>query len=201
MLGGRGQSFCSGADRKPDDMAFPEPATERETRWMAQIGWRAARAIEGCEAVTVARVHGHAVGGGSCLAMSCDFRVTAADALWWLPEVELGVPLSWGGVPRLISEIGMAHTREYLMLCPRVEGSKAAEWGLAHESVAEAELDDAVGRWVDRVLEMPELPIHITKTQLRGYARQSAMGDLSEADSDMIRIARGAPGAQERFRF
>ena len=84
---------------------------------------------------------------------------------------------------------------------PAGRGIQAAEWGLAHESVAEAELDDAVGRWVDRVLEMPELPIHITKTQLRGYARPIGDGRPLRADSDMIRIARGAPGAQERFRF
>ena len=127
--------------------------------------------------------------------------MTTDDAIWWLPEVELGVPLSSGALPRLISEIGAARAREYVMLGPRVEGSTAERWGLAHEAVSDDDLDEAVQRWIDRVVAMPELPLHITKTQLRGYARRTTMGDLTEADSDMIGTALSVPGAEERFSF
>ncbi|WP_420446369.1 enoyl-CoA hydratase/isomerase family protein [Candidatus Poriferisodalis sp.] len=60
VLAGRGKSFCAGADRKEQP---PAPGNDREARYINQLGRRAARAIEDCEAVTIARVHGHAIGG------------------------------------------------------------------------------------------------------------------------------------------
>lgn len=199
VLGGRGASFCSGADRKPDDQPLGAAGGEREDRWRANLGRRAARAIEDCEAVTIARVQGHASGGGCCWAVSCDFRVAAADAVFWYPEVELGVPLSWAGTPRLFQEIGMARARQMIMLCERVDGRRGEQWGLVHEAVPADELDAAVERWVERALAMPDLALHMTKTQFRGYTRQFAQGDVSEADADQIVLTRSTPTAVARF--
>ena len=98
VLGGRGRSFSAGADRDPQP--DPDtPTTARGQRWFTHLGRRACRAIEGCEIPTLARVQGHAIGGGMCLAMACDFRVTTERAAWYLPEVELGVPLTWAAIP------------------------------------------------------------------------------------------------------
>ena len=199
VLGGRGLSFCSGADRKADDQPLPEAGTAREQRWRAHLGRRAARAIEDCEIPTVARIQGHAAGGGCVWAVSCDFRICDLEATFWYPEVELGVPLSWAATPRLFQEIGMARARQMVMLCERVDGRRAEQWGLVHEAVPAEQLDVAVERWVERILSMPDPALHMTKTQFRGYSRQFAQGDVSEADGDQIELARRAPGARERF--
>ncbi|HCB38000.1 MAG TPA: hypothetical protein DEP66_07390, partial [Acidimicrobiaceae bacterium] len=197
VLGGRGKSFCAGADRRERRAAA---SNERATRYASQLGRRATRAIEDCEAVTVARVHGHAVGGGCCFALSCDFRLTTADALWYVPEVELGVPLPWGATPRLISEIGMARARRFVMTSERVDGTTAQQWGMAHEAVADdAELDAAVERWTQRLLDLPALSVQMTKHQLRGYARTARLGDLSEFDGDAAASAAGSDDARARF--
>ena len=58
VLGCRGLSFCSGADRKADDAPLEPPRSEREVRWRAHLGRRVARAIEDCDIPTVARVQG-----------------------------------------------------------------------------------------------------------------------------------------------
>lgn len=196
VLGGRGKSFCAGADRR--EPADPAP-TAREERWRAQLGRRATRAIEDCDIPTVARVHGHAAGGGSCFATSCDFRITTPTTQWWVPEVDLGTPLPWGATPRLIQEIGMARARQYVMLSERVDGTTAAEWGLAHECVADDELDAAVARWTDRIVSLPELAVHMGKAHFRGYARGAALGDLSETDGDLSLAVRNSPDFQDRF--
>lgn len=191
VLGGRGRSFCAGADRKPP-VAGQELApakTDREKRWVAQLGRRACLAIEDCEVITIARVHGHAVGGGCCFALSCDFRVAAEDALFRVPEVELGVPLTWGATPRLIHELGAARAREVLLLCEDIDGRKALDWGMAHRAVPAAELDATVDALANSLASKPEMAVYMTKTQLRGYAQRARLGDATESDSDMIDVA------------
>jgi len=199
VIGGRGKSFCAGFDRKPDPSPLEPPRSDREARWLTQIGRRACRAIEECEAVTIARVHGHAIGGGSCFAMSCDFRVAAHDALFRIPEVELGIPLTWGAAPRLIHEIGAARARELLLLCDDIDGRAAHTWGMVHRAVPAEHLDAEVDRLVGRLLEMPELAVTMTKTQLRGYARLASLGDASEEDGDMLAVASRSEDARARF--
>jgi enoyl-CoA hydratase/carnithine racemase len=153
VLGGRGPSFSGGADRK----AAPAPRTSdpspRERRWVAQLGRRAARAIEDCEVPTIARLHGHVVGGAAVLALACDFRVAADDVSVWIPEVDLGIPLTWGAVPMLIRECGMARAREAIVLCDRIGATDAERWGIVHRVVAIDQLDAAVDEWAERELD------------------------------------------------
>jgi enoyl-CoA hydratase/carnithine racemase len=198
VLGGRGRSFCVGADRNAEPDPDP-PTSARERRWFNHLGRRACRAIEDCEIPTVARVQGHAIGGGMCFAMSCDFRLTTPETLWYLPEVELGVPLTWAAIPRLTQEIGMARSRQLVMLAERIDGRKAADWALAHECVELAELDDAVAAWTDRIVALPEVAVHMTKTTFRGYNRLFSLGDASEADADMLKLAETDPSVAANF--
>ncbi len=200
VLGGKGRSFSAGADRKP--APDPDaPTTTRGKRWHSHLGRRACRAIEDCAIPTVARVQGHAIGGGMCFAVSCDFRITTPETMWYLPEVELAVPLTWAAIPRLIGEIGMARTRQLVMMAHRIDGETAERWNVAHECVPADELDDAVARWTDRLVDLPELAIHMTKTTFRGYNRLPSLGDVSETDADLITLAQQHPDWAERFQM
>ena len=201
VLGGRGASFCAGADRKaldPGEELAP-PSSERKRRWLTHLGRRACRAIEDCEVVTVARVHGPAIGGGCCLALSCDFRVAAQDSIFRIPEVDLGIPLTCAAVPRLLDEIGAARTRELVLLCGDVHADKALAWGMIHRFVALNALDAEVENIVQTLLDKPELALHMAKTNLRGYARLRSLGDASEADGDLITVAQGSADFRKRF--
>ncbi|MED5293726.1 MAG: enoyl-CoA hydratase/isomerase family protein, partial [Actinomycetota bacterium] len=189
--------FCAGADRKEQ---VSDPTNDLEARYLGQLGRRAARAIEDCEVVTVGRIHGHAIGGGCCFAASCDFRVATSDALLYVPEVELGVPLPWGATPRLIHEIGAARARQMILTSERIDGMKAAEWGLVHEVVEnETELDAVIDRWTERILSLPAMSVQMSKYQMRGYSQMSRMGDLSEFDGDASARAIRTADAQSRF--
>jgi enoyl-CoA hydratase/carnithine racemase len=201
VLGGRGPTFCSGADRKPQATSdAPAPArSDREIRWEGQLGRRACRAIEACDAVTIARVHGHAIGGGTCFALSCDFRIATRDAVLRVPEVDLGMPLSWAAVPRLIHEIGAARAREVLLMCDDIDANTAAAWGMVHRVVDNVGLDAEIEQWVERILAKPEMALFMAKTQLRTYAQRAALGDASETDGDMIAVAARSASAAGRF--
>ncbi len=202
VLGGRGASFCAGADRgDPPGLAATEnAASDRERRYASQMGARACRAIEDVDAVTVARIHGHAIGGGLLLALACDFRIASAETVFHVPEVDLGIPLTWGGTPRLIHELGAARAREIILMCERVDAATAQHWGLVHRCVAEKALDATVEDWVARLAAKPEVAVHMTKTQMRSYAARGRLGDVTETDGDVLRGALHTAQARESFR-
>lgn len=205
VLGGRGASFCAGADRKAppasEHLRADSGVSDRERRWWAQLGLRAARAIEELEAVTIARVHGHAVGGGLALALACDFRIAAEDSVFHVPEVDLGVPLSWGAAARLLAEVGAARAREILLMCDRIDAATAERWGIVHRAVPAEQLDAEVDTWAARLAAKPEVAVHMTKTQLRAYALKARLGNVTESDGDLLLAASRLGVARASFRM
>ena len=105
------------------------PLSREPCAAQAPIGLRMADAIEQMHAVTIARIQGYAVGGGVVLAAVCDLRVAAEDAVFFIPEVDLGLPLAWGGIPRLVREIGPALTKDLVMTCRRFSPAEATAAG------------------------------------------------------------------------
>ncbi|MCE5289692.1 MAG: enoyl-CoA hydratase/isomerase family protein [Nocardiaceae bacterium] len=183
VLGGRGPTFCAGADRRnPPGLGG---GSERERKWVSQVGRRAIEAIQDCEALTIARVHGYAIGGGAALALACDFRVGSEDASFRLPEVELGMPLTWGVLPRLISEIGSARARELVLLGSAVPATRAEQLALLHRVVPADQLDETIAALAARLADQPEYAVASTKTQFRAYQRAQQMGQFDEADGDL----------------
>ena len=182
-------------------MASSSDASDRERRWVAQLGLRACRAVADAEPVTIARIHGHAVGGGLALAVACDLRIASADARFHVPEVDLGVPLSWGASARLVHELGAARARELILLCDPIDAERAAAWGLVHRVARADGLDAAVDDWARRIAAKPEVAVHMTKTQFRAYANRALLGDVTESDGDLLMGASRRSAARESFRI
>jgi enoyl-CoA hydratase/carnithine racemase len=192
VLGGRGQSFCAGADRKDPPaarMAKGSGAGPRERRYAAQLGRRVLAAIEQLEAITIARLHGHAIGGGLALALACDFRIAATSTIFQIPEVDLGIPLAWGAVPRLAREVGDARAKELILLCDQFDALAAERYGLLNRVVSEEALDATVNDWAQRVAAKPISAVHMTKTQFHAYAQSVPLGDVTENDGDLLAAA------------
>jgi len=193
VLGGRGPSFCAGADRTdpPARMARGSGASARERRWVSQIGRRAIEAIERLEAITVARLHGHVIGGGVLLAAACDLRIAAEGTQFHIPEVDLGIPLTWGGLPRLAREVGPARARELILLCERFDAAAAERYGLVNRVVAADALDATVDDWATRMAAKADWALHMTKSQFQAYGVTRTLGDVSTMDGDLLAGATG----------
>jgi enoyl-CoA hydratase/carnithine racemase len=191
VFGGRGRSFCAGADRTSPPGRLPRGsgASARERRWTAQLGRRATEAIERCEAITIARLHGHVVGGGVVLALACDLRVAATDTVFWIPEVDLGIPLSWGAVPRLAREVGPAKAKELILLCDRIDAATAGSIGLVNRVVPDEVLDAEVDGWAARLAAKAPWALHMTKSQFQAYGRSAVQGDVTTLDGDLLAAA------------
>lgn len=130
------------------------------------LGSRMADAVEAIEAVTIAAIHGHCIGGGVVLAAACDLRIAADNTRFAIPEVDLGIPLAWGGIPRLVREIGPAATRELVMTCRPFDALEAKSLGLLNQIVARDQLDLAVDELVATLLDKAPSLLRATKHQV-----------------------------------
>jgi enoyl-CoA hydratase/carnithine racemase len=202
ILGGRGLSFCAGADRKdpPARLTRSSGTTARERRYASLMGRRALEAIERCDAVTIGRLHGHVIGGGIVLALACDLRIAASDTVFNIPEVDLGIPLTWGAAPRLAREVGAARAKELILLCDRFDGAAAERYGIVNRSVPADQLDAAVDDWAARLAAKPPWAVHMTKSQFKAYARTTPLGDVTELDGDLLTAASGEDPGRFSFR-
>lgn len=197
IVSGAGRAFSAGADLKGD--GAPVPATWQERREAAQLGLRMCEALERMRAVTIARVQGYAIGGGLALAGACDLRVAAEDAVFSIPEVDLGVPLAWGAIPRLVREIGPALTKELVITCRPFTPAEAKAAGFVNRVVPAAELDREVEALAREIAAKPVVPVTITKEHVNAVARHmggsSGFGDgeallATQADADSREAAR-----------
>ena len=147
-LEGEGASFCAGADvdwqRAAIDLDYDDNV-EDAMRLHAMF-----EAIDSCPAPVVARVQGHALGGGSGLLACVDVAIAAEDAVFAFSEVRLGI------VPAVISpfvlpRIGPGAARRYFLTGERFDAATALRIGLVHEIASD--LDEAVDRVVGELLK------------------------------------------------
>lgn len=182
-ISGEGSSFSAGFDLNDpswSDLGRPEQS--------AVAGRAMAEAIGSMRALTIASIHGHCIGGGVVLASACDLRVVAAGATFRIPEVDLGIPLFWTGVPRLTRELGPALTKE-LILTGRAFGADEARLiRFANRVVADDELGDHTSALAAELASKPALVLRMTKRQVEDAAPSLPITDAG-ADRDVADLA------------
>jgi enoyl-CoA hydratase/carnithine racemase len=148
-------------------------------------------------AITIAQVHGYAVGGGLSLVIACDLRVAADDTIFFIPEIDIGVPLGWGTVPRMVREIGAAMTRELIMTCRRFGAAEAKALGMLNRVVPAARLKDETMELASRLIKKPVLALSITKDHINAVGRAMGAGLTGFADRDLFLAACEDPEAAQ----
>lgn len=181
VVSGRGRAFSAGADVAAFGTGGDGARSPRDD---ADSGWRMARAMEELRAVAIAKVQGWCVGGAVVLAAVCDLRVAAASARFSIPEVELGIPLAWGGIPRLVREIGPALTKELVMTCREFGSEEARAAGFLNRVVPDGELDTTIENLVADLLRMPRLALLATKLHTNAVTESMVSTSRSWSDAD-----------------
>ena len=196
IVSGAGRAFCAGADLR--DSPSLEAVPDSGKSWLyrreaAQQGRRMADAIEQMRATTIVRLHGYIVGGGVVLASACDLRIATEDARFSIPEIELGIPLTWGGIPRLVREIGPAMTKELVMTCRPFTAQEAKAMGFVNHAVPFDELDRRVEQLAAEIIAMPPVPVVITKEHVNAVSRAMSAGLTAFADGEALLSAMTDP--------
>jgi enoyl-CoA hydratase/carnithine racemase len=131
VITGSGRHFVGGGDLRYV-RTLDAPAAERYVRGIQEMQLGLARLAQ----PVIAAVNGTALGGGCELAMACDIRVSADDALWGQPEVTLGIIPGAGGTQNLPRLVGMGRAKWLVYTGKRITARRAFEIGLVDEVVA-----------------------------------------------------------------
>jgi enoyl-CoA hydratase/carnithine racemase len=188
IVSGAGRAFSAGADLT----SFAGPQ-EISTRDAADRGREMAEALEGMRAITIAAIQGWCVGGGLILAATCDLRLAAEDTHFSIPEVDLGIPLAWGGIPRLVREIGPALTKEWVLTCRPFGAAEAKAAGFLNRVVPADSLAAAADELAWSLAAKAAHTLVSTKRHVNAVTDQMVGTMRSWADADGLVTAIGDP--------
>lgn len=184
IIRGEGSDFSSGADVRAA-AAVPAEQRLRTIRESAEAGRAAIAAVRHMRPVTIALVHGRAIGGGVVLAAACDLRVVTDDAVFWLPEVDLGIPVGWNGVALLVAELGPSLARDLVLTCRLLTAQEAQRAGFVSRLVAPGEAEQAARELASQIASKPAGAVIRSKQQFLA-ALEGAAG---QTDADLILAA------------
>jgi enoyl-CoA hydratase/carnithine racemase len=165
VLAGAGRAFSAGVDvavMRELDMTGARAFIER---LRATI-----RALEDVPVPTVARLHGHVLGGALEITLACDLRIAADSCRLGMPEITVGIPsvIQAALLPGLV---GWGRTAELLLGGQPVEAREAERWGLVNRAVEESRLDGEVEAWVERLRALPPDAVRLQKALLARWRR------------------------------
>jgi len=188
VLCAAGPHFSAGMDLAEVQKSDASKLSLAERRKLAALGERMCQAWEDIPAMTIAAIEGHCIGGGAALAAALDWRVIGSSAWFWLPEIALGLPLGWGALPRLVSLLGPARAKRFIILGERLQGQQALDFGLAEYLVPDGQAEAEALKLAQRVVDLPEVAVTMSKQAVNASA--NALSHLaSHMVSDQLALA------------
>ena len=163
---GAGKHFSAGADLKQ----IPEKRNMVMLRRDFGLGGRMIRAITEIHQVTIAAVHGAALGGGACIPTACDFRIGREDSFIGYPEVNLGMNLMWLALPLCVRLIGPARAKRMIMLGDHEDAQTLLNWGFLDRVVSRDEFDQSVEEMATRYAGQPPVAVQMIKQSINAVS-------------------------------
>jgi enoyl-CoA hydratase/carnithine racemase len=165
-----GPSFSAGLDRSMLD----DPGDVETVRGLlASSDVAAARTIDEYQQgftflrdpnfISIAAVQGHAVGAGFQLALACDIRIVADNAVFCMKEPAIGLVPDLTGLAPLVRQVGYARALEVCVRARNIDASEAVAVGIAHSAVPAGDLADEVDAFVRSVLQSDTDAVRETK--------------------------------------
>lgn len=198
ILTGKG-AFTAGADLKDPGLDRRRANGLLERRHMVRIGPELCEAWERVEQVTICAIEKYCIGGGAALAASCDFRIMGKSAHLRLPEIPLGMNMSWHAVPRLVSLIGPSRAKQFVIFGDKVGAEQALAWGLADEVTQDGAALAAARRWADKTALLPPNAVRMSKVSVNAAAN-ALHHATTYMDADQYALATTSEDYKEAMR-
>jgi len=196
VLTGRQDNFSMGFDLRDSETTRLKGAGLAERRQAAIVGRRMCQAWEDLQPLTISAIEGWCVGGGVALAVATDLRVVSQNAGLYVPEIERGLNMSWGSVPRITNLVGPARAKRVVILAEKLMADRAVDWGLADEIAVDGSTRDSALQLASRAASMPVVALRICKQDINNYANALAAVS-SHTDYDQFTLTQGSEDADE----
>ena len=177
VLRGEGAMFSSGMDTADLAALAANPARLHEWRAAILAIWNL------CEEMakpTIAQIHGAGLGGAAELALACDLRVMASDAVIGLVETRVGLVPDLGGCSRLAALVGLGRAKELILASKLVDGTEAERIGLVNRVAPASELAAATDGLAAELLACAPLAVGLAKGVLNAAARPALAETLEQ---------------------
>ncbi|HEY7619288.1 MAG TPA: enoyl-CoA hydratase/isomerase family protein [Solirubrobacteraceae bacterium] len=177
VVRGAGPMFSSGMDFGGLAALAADPARLREFRRPILDTWNL---LEEMAKPTVCQIHGACIGGAMELALACDLRVMAADALIGIPETRVGLIPDVGGSSRLPAVVGLGRAKELVMTGRMIDGTEAERIGLVNRVAPAADLDAATDTLAAELLACAPVAVGLAKRVLDAAAKPALAATLEQ---------------------
>ena len=162
ILRGSGAAFSAGMD-----IGLFRRGTPTQVAGTADLTRQMLERITEMNSVVIAAIHGSCVGSSSImLAAACDLRYAARDTLFSLPEINLGIPVSYSGMSGLAKSLGPALTLEMALLGHSTPAQRLYQKGFLNGLFEPNELLPQTRAIASRVTENSALTLRMTKRQM-----------------------------------
>ena len=175
VVRGEGPMFSSGMDFKDLAGVAGDPTRLRSFRRPILDAWNL---LEEMTKPTICQIHGGCIGGAMELALACDLRVMASDAIIGMPETRVGLIPDVGGSSRLPSVVGLGRAKEMIMASKLIDGVEAERIGLVNRVAPADELDAATEQLVGELLACAPTAVGLAKRVLDGVAKPTLAQSL-----------------------
>lgn len=155
VVRGAGRAFCSGIDVTA--LSQGEIAMTFFQNWETAL-----RKLEALDAIVIAAIHSHCIGGGLHIALACDLRVARDDARFGITAVREGI-IPGIGMWRIARHAGIGRAKRLALAADIIDAAVAKEWGLVEWVVDRDSFDAKVAELTDRILSMAWTSTRLTK--------------------------------------
>jgi enoyl-CoA hydratase/carnithine racemase len=169
ILRGAGRAFCSGIDLTA--LAAGETTMTFFRNWETAL-----RKLEAMDAIVLAAVHSHCLGGGLQIALACDLRIARDDARFGITAVKEGI-IPGMGMWRIARFAGMGRAKRLALSAEVVDAATAHDWGLVDWVVDGDMFETKIAEVAERVLAMGATSTKLTK-KLTNMAFDTSFADF-----------------------
>jgi enoyl-CoA hydratase/carnithine racemase len=177
VVRGDGPMFSSGMDLSDLRALSENPQRLRAFRAPILAIWNL---VEEMTKPTIAQIHGACIGGAAELALACDMRVMAEDAVLAIPEVRVGLIPDVGGSSRLPSVVGLGVAKELIMTGRAIDGTEAHRIGFANRIAPPEQLDEATQGLCNDLLACAPLAVGLAKRVMDASAKPALAATLEQ---------------------
>jgi enoyl-CoA hydratase len=177
LTGAGDKAFVAGAD-----ISQMQNSTSVEILQLMELGHRTMRLIETMPKPSIAAVNGFALGGGIEIALACDIRFAAENAVFGQPEILIGVIPGWGGTQRLPRLVGMGIAKEMILGGVQINARRAYEIGLVNKVLPADKLLEEAKKFAKKLAALPSFALKMAKNAINyGF-------DMSLDNSSLLEI-------------